>query len=235
MRNVTILFFLTLNAFQIFANVNDIDISKISNDKEQFFDKKDIWIIANQGDKTTFTSRPLGITITVNSTWYVSISDYENNRTSFVIEPSPIANKVGIEIGYTIAIIIRTVNDNDKLEDYMGISKYPNKKKINLSDKYDKMIAYEIIDKTMYQDIGGGHLYMIGIERNEPKYPELLLGAPIPLPKNTDKVNYYRAVESKDRFKGKIFYLIMFDSCEDIYNQSFSIFKSLFDNEIIIE
>ena len=34
MRNITILFFLVLNTVQIFANVNYIDISKISSDKK---------------------------------------------------------------------------------------------------------------------------------------------------------------------------------------------------------
>ena len=205
-------------------------------DKKQSYDKKDIWT-ASQGDKITFISRPLGIKIPIDTIWDLQIYDYQNNQAVFIIEPSTIANKNGREIGYTIAILMKTVNDNDKLEDYVNnfVSKYPNKKKINFSDKYDKMVAYEIIDKTMYQDMGGGHLYMIGIERSEPKYPGLLLEDPIPMPKNTDEVNYYRASESKGRFKGKIFYLIMFDSCEDIYQQSFSIFKSLFDNEIIIE
>jgi len=205
-------------------------------DKKQSYDKKDIWT-ASQGDKAIFTSRPLGIKIPIDTTWDLSIYDYQNNQAVFIIEPTTIANKNGREIGYTIAILMKTVNDNDRLDDYVNnfVSKYSNKKKINLFDKYDKMITYEIKDKTMYQDMGGGHMYMIGIERSEPKYPGLLLESPIALPKNTGEVNYYRAAESKDRFKGKIFYLIMFDSCEDIYKQSFSIFKSLFENQITIE
>jgi hypothetical protein len=208
----------------------------VSVDKNQSYDKKDIWT-ATQGDKTTFTSRPLGIKISIDTTWDLSINDYQNTQAVFIIEPTTIANKAGREIGYTIAILMKTANDNDRLEDYINnfVSKYPNKKKINLSDKYDKMITYEIIDKTMYEDMGGGHLYVVGIERNEPKYSGLLLETAISLPHNTDEINYYRAAESKDRFKGKIFYLIMFDSCEDIYKQSFAIFKSLFDNQIIIE
>ena len=205
-------------------------------DKKQSYDKKDIWT-AIQGDKTTFTSRPLGIKIPIDTTWNLSIYDYQNNQAVFIIEPTTIANKAGKEIGYTIAIMMKTVDDNDKLDDYVNkfVSKDPNRKKIKFSDKYDKIVTYEITDKTMYEDMGGGHLYMVGIERNEPKYPGLLLENPITLPKNTDEINYYRAAESKDRFKGKIFYLIIFDSCEDIYKQSFSVFKSFFDNQIIIE
>ncbi|HSD06245.1 hypothetical protein [Flavobacterium sp.] len=133
---------------------------------------------------------------------------------------------------------MKTANDNDKLSDYINnfVSKYSNKKQISFSDKYDKIIAYEIQEKSMYQNLGGGHLYMIGIERNAPKYPGLLLENPATMPKGIPgQVNYYRATDSQDRFKGKMFYLIMLDSCEDIHEQSLAVFKTLFNSQIIIE
>ncbi len=206
-------------------------------DKNQSYGKKDIWT-ASQGNQIAFTSRPLGIKILVDSTWGVTLNDYQKNQTAFILNPPAIANKKGKEIHYTIAILMKTANDNDKLNDYVSrlISKYPDKKQISFSDKYEKMIAYEIKDKTMYQDIGGGHLYLIGLERNAPKYPGLLLENPVPIPEgNSNEMNYYVASDSKDRFKGRIFYAIILDSCEDIHAQSFAVFKSLFDNQIIIE
>lgn len=206
-------------------------------DKNKSYEKQEIWT-ASDGDKTTFVSRPLGIKILVDSTWNLQIYDYQNNQAAFIMNPPKIANKKGREINYTIALIMKTANDKDKLSDYINVfvSKYTDKKQIAFSDKYDKIIAYEIKDKTMYQDIGGGHLYMIGIERDRPKYAGLLLENPVSLPKgNSNEITYYQASDSKDRFKGKIFYAIMLDSCEDINEQSFSIFKSLFDNQIIIE
>lgn len=208
-----------------------------SVDKNKTYNKEDIWTVT-QGEKSTFISRPLGIKILIDTSWSLSIYDYQKQQTAFIINPPALRNKKGKEIDYTIAILMKTAKDNDKLEDYLNnfISKYPDKEKIQFSDKYDKMIAYEIRDKTMYQDIGGGHLYMIGIERTSPKYPGLLLENPVNLPKgNANQVNYYRASNSKDRFKGKIFYGIMLDSCEDINEQSLAILKTLFDSQIIIE
>lgn len=209
----------------------------IPMDKNETYKKEDVWT-ASQGDKITFTSRPLGIKILVDSTWDLQIYDYQKNQGVFIITPPTIANKKGKEIHYTVAILMKTANDNEKLSDYINkfVSKYSDKKHITFSDKYDKMIAYEIHDKTMYQDIGGGHLYMIGIERNAPNYPGLLLENPATMPKgNAGEVTYYTASDSKDRFKGKIFYAIMLDSCEDINEQSLAIFKTLFNNQIIIE
>ncbi len=207
-------------------------------DKNQSYDKEDIWT-ASQGDKTTFISRPLGIKIIIDATWDLQIYDYQNNQAAFMVNPPTIANKQGKEIHYTVGIIMNAANDNDKLSDYIGnfVSKYSDKKQITFSDKYDRMIAYEIKDKSMYQDNGGGHLYMIGIERNTPKYPGLLFENPATIPPtgNADEATYYTVSDRLDRFKGKIFYAVLLDSCEDIHDQSFSIFKSLFDNQIIIE
>ena len=79
-------------------------------------------------------------------------------------------------------------------------------------------------------------MYMIGIERNEPAYPGLLLEDPMILPNGeAGKLNFYTVSDSKERFKGRIFYAIILDSCEDINLQSFNVFKLFFDNQIIIE
>lgn len=206
-------------------------------DKNNNYKKEDIWT-ATEGNLMTFTCRPLGMKILVDTTWQLSIYDYNNGQSAFIITPQPIKNKKGREINYTIAILMKTANDNDGLDSYLNnfVSKYPNKTKIKLTDKYDNMIAYEIKDKNMYQDIGGGHLYMIGVERTKPKYPGLLLESPVNIPKgNTDELSFYTASDSQDRFDGKIFYAIMLDSCEDIHEKSFTIFKDFLDKLLIIE
>lgn len=216
---------------------DNIRKSIVEVDKDRSYKKEDIWSVST-GEKTTFVCRPLGIKILVDPTWELSIYDYAKRQGVFIINPPALKNKKGKEIDYTVALLMKVADDNETLESYLNkfVSKYPDKKKIPFSDKYDKMIVYEIHDKTMYQDIGGGHLYMIGIERKMPEYPGLLLETPVTLPKGiTHQVKYYTASDSKNRFKGNIFYAIMLDSCEDINEQSFTIFKTLFDKQIIIE
>jgi hypothetical protein len=206
-------------------------------DKDKDYSKGDIWTV-RKGEKITFTSRPLGIKILIDSLWGLSFSDYQKHQSVFSVTPSPISNKKGKQIEYTVAILFKTANDKDELNDYIDnlISKYPNKTKINFSGKYEKMTAYEIKDKKMYKDIGGAHLYMIGIERNAPKYPGLLLEYPVAMPEgNAGEVSYYNASESKNRFTGKIFYAIILDTAEDIHDKSFEVFKAFFDDQIIIE
>jgi hypothetical protein len=206
-------------------------------DKTKSYKKEDIWA-ASKGDKIAFTSRPLGIKILVDSTWSVTVYDFNNRQSAFIINPPTIKSVKGLAIAYTIAILFKSANENENLEDYLRtfVDKYSDKRKIIFSDKYDQMIAYEVVDKSLYKDLGGGHLYVLGIEREAPKYPGLLLENPSTLPDGpAGQVNYYTASDSKDRFKGKIFYAIILDSCEDIHESSSAVFKYLFNNQIIIE
>jgi hypothetical protein len=206
-------------------------------DKFKSFKKKEIWS-ASFEEKSTFISRPLGIKILIDSTWNLKVTDYEKGQTAFLMTPPDLKNKNGKEISYTIAIIMKTASNKESLGDYINdfVSKYATRKKITFSDKYNGMITYEIQDKTMYKTMGGAHLYMIGIERFAPKYPGLLLEKPMNMPVNkTGELSYYEAATSQDRFKGKIFYAILLDCSEDIHEEAITIFKNLFDNQIVIE
>jgi hypothetical protein len=209
----------------------------VAVDKDSSYRKEDIWA-TSMDEKITFTSRALGIKLLVDTSWELNVYDYKNRQGIFLMTPPTIKSKKGTAIHYTIALIIKTADDRDKLDDFinMFVSKYPEKNKISFSARYDKMIAYEIKDKTMYQNMGGGHLYMLGIERNAPEYPGLLLETPVVFPdSNDEQIKYYEASSSKNRFKGKIFYAILLDTCEDIHEQSLRIFKTLFNDQMVIE
>lgn len=206
-------------------------------DKNKTYKSQDIWV-ALEGEQVTFLSRPLGIKITIDSTWDLSIYDYENQHNFFIINPPPLKNKNGKVINYTVGIFMKVSNEDDALEDFLNTFIAPNqtKKKTSFSKKYENIIAFELFDKTSYEDIGGAHLYLVGIERSSPKYPGLLLENPINLPdENSGQIKYYTASNSMDRFNNKIFYVFLLDSCEDIHEQSLAIFKQLFNNQIIIE
>jgi hypothetical protein len=209
----------------------------IDVNRDSSYSKDDIWN-ESAGEKATFISRPLGIKLLVDSTWKIGIYDYANHQIVFNMKPLGIKNKDGMDITYRIALIIKIANDTDNIENYTNhfVSKFSDRTKIVFSQKYANMIAYEIRDKTMYPNVGGMHAYMIGIERDAPKYPGLLLESPATIPtNNSGQMQAYRAQRSMKRFTGKIFYIIMLDSCEDIHEQSYSIFKDFFDNQLIIE
>ncbi len=197
----------------------------------------DIWA-AKMGDTVSFISRPFGIKVRLDSTWQIKASDFKDREGWFLVKPSTIKNKAGRDIGYSILLFMRVPAEGEKLDDFVAklAGRYKDKKSFSFSTKYP-MQSWEIKDKTMYADVGGGHFHIIGMERNRPAYPGLLLEEAIGLPINDEagKMEYYSANASKGRFAGKIYYVFILDTCEDIYDRSFELFKKMFERDTIIE
>lgn len=209
----------------------------IEVDRNKDYDFRDIWTAGGE-EMISFISRPLGLKFVIDSTWQVSFYNYQKNLTYVTMVPPTIANKNGLPITFTIAIIIKTANQGEDLKSFMdqftGI--YNKSKEIEFSQKYEKMISMDFENDTMYAEIGGAHMNLIGIEREYPEFPGMLLEAPTEIPTSEGgKVQYFAAPDSKNRFRGTIFYAIMLDTCEDIYKDSYKLFKELFENQLVIE
>lgn len=210
-------------------------IIPVKNDSS--YNYMDIWS-ASKGDLISFVCRPLGLKLLIDSTWQIDFYDYQNNQAVVTIVPPAIPNKSGREITYTIALIMKVPQNGESLDNFINnfVSKYPDKKNFEFSNKYDGLISQELKDKDMYQDIGGAHMHMIGIKRESPKYPGLLLEQPMSIPQGeTNKMTFYKASDSKDRFDGVIYYAVMLDACEDIYDEAYKLFKKIFEKQIVIE
>jgi hypothetical protein len=206
--------------------------------RDSSYSYNQIWA-ASVSDYITFICRPLGLKIIVDSTWNINLYPYQKYQSIVTIVPPAIKNKSGREITYTIALIIKSERKGDKIDSFINnfISRYPVITKIYFSEKYNDMIAFEIKDKSMYKEIGGAHMNMLGIKREKPLYPGLKLEEPISIPNDgkPGEMTYYTVGNSLDRFTGTLYYAIMLDACEDIYPQALKVFADMFNNQIIIE
>jgi hypothetical protein len=206
-------------------------------DKDLSYSKDDIWtsVIERSG---TFTSRPLGTKILVDSTWKVSVNGYSNHQCGFGIYPTAILSKNQRYFSPGIEIYMEPVNDDVNLNDYINsvTSKYKSVRQISYMNKYSKMVAYEIKDSSAYTDFGGAHYIIVGIERDAPRYPGLLLENMVfSSDGSIGELPYHTLVTQKDRFKGRIFYTIVLNTSEDVFDESYRIFRRMYDDRIIIE
>lgn len=209
----------------------------ISVNSDSTYDFRDLWT-ASQVDMINFTSRPLGMKILVDSTWQPRFFNFDNNMSFVTFVPEAISNKAGRGITYTIMFIIKVPSENETLKGFINqfVSKYPDIKDASPLTKYPSAISLELRNPEMYKDIGGAHMRVIGIERNEPEYPGLLLEKPMKVPSSpSSEPAFYRAGNSYDRFQGRMFYAIMLDACEDIYDQANNIFTRVLEEQTIIE
>lgn len=206
-------------------------------DKDEPMKNTDLWNYSD-GDLIIFTSRPLGVKLLIDSTWNINFHDYNNRIAAVTIAPPPFKNKEGREINFTILLLAKVAEENESFNEYIEALSMNSPDRINseFTDKYEKYISYELIDETLYEDIGGAHMHVVGIERDSPEYPGLVLEMPQTIGfGNVKRISYYSSPDSKNRFEGKIFYALLLDTCEDIYIDSFALYKEFFENRVIIE
>jgi hypothetical protein len=208
-------------------------------DRNKEYEATDIWD-ATEGQPANFTCRPLGLSVAIDSTWGINIPGYQNRSGAFIVFPPKIKSKSGKEISYTVGILMHTANDDEKLEDYVtgfdgGGGEGSKRKKIQFSTRYANIVAYEITNPNDYADMGGGHFYLVGVEREAPDFPGLLLEQPKEIPGKSGEMQFFSPGKSQERFGNRIFYAFMLDTCEDIHTDSLAVFKDFFEKQVVLE
>jgi hypothetical protein len=210
----------------------------MSVDTDSSYKREDLWQLAERGKQMTFISRPLGIRMSIDSSWEIRFPPYEHHQTAVVLKPAGAAGKKGRPIDYSIAILFKVAAPGESLEAY--ISNITNGQGQLTPDplptSYKNAVSYSIRNPKMYPGWGGGHFHVIGIERTAPEYPGLLLEQPSNIPmEDGGKVNYYVQTQQRKRFKGRIFYVLLLDTCEDIHDASFEVFQRLIKQQMVID
>jgi hypothetical protein len=198
-----------------------------------------LWAFAGRHNSMLNFSNPLlGFKLVIDSTWKFRFGDYQNKGTFAMLEPRKETAQNGRLISYSMLIMAKLAADGQSLQQFMnGFTKSKNIKPVSFNvGQINNCIAYEIIDPTIYADMGGSHNYAIAFERTEPEFAGMLLENPMAIPKtNGSNVTYYRAPQRYVRVKDKIYYLILLDTCEDIHDQSLAVFKDFLKNGIVVE
>lgn len=210
-------------------------IVPVNSDSTYHF--RDLWT-ASKADMINFISRPFGMKILIDSTWRPRFFNYDKNMSFVTFIPEPIGNEAGRNITYTIMFVVKVPSEGETLGDFINqfVSKYPDIQEGPPLKNYPSSISMELRNPEMYADIGGAHMRVVGIERSEPQYPGLLLEKPMKIPSSPNsEPAFYRAGNSLDRFKGRIFYAVMLDACEDIYDQANAVFTKVLSEQAVIE
>lgn len=210
---------------------------KRTTHKDSTYAFKELWRANEIGNDIQFDNRSLGLQLIIDKGWRVQMFDYENQHTFVTIEPEAIENEAGTAISYTIMIMFKVPNESDKIEDFVGgiIKEYPVVNTMTAPPKYQDAYATELKDPKMYSDIGGAHMQVIGIERNEPDYPGMKLEAPREIKSSGSEMAFFKTKNFRDRFKGRLFYTIMLDTCEDIYPEAAALFQKFIEKRLVIE
>jgi len=209
-------------------------------DAAKEYQPQELWDYQPNGDKDTYISKALGVRFTVDSIWSCNITKYSKRTAAVIIEPKAELNDKGTPIDYTILLMMHVADGKEDINQYANrfIGKYSERKVTNRFDNFQPAIAYEILDDEMYAHIGGAHINFAAIEKSKPAYAGLALEAARDI-LHADKdvisegFHVYRLESSFNRFDEKIQYILILDTCEDIYQKSIKVLDAFLKNLVI--
>ncbi len=198
---------------------------------EENIPKEEVYMPRKGENYIGFISRLFGLWIPAKGHWIVKSANVEKDQSFFFYK---LKNEEK-NITYTILIIMKA-NNNQTFSEFIenNISRFPKKKKIqSLTSKYD-FVTYEYEDSSLYKEAGGSHGYSMFYKSSEPEIKGLKIEKPSTISSEVkSKASYYPLSDYYTRYDGEIYYEIMLDTCNEIFEESKDELLYLLDNIII--
>ena len=191
-----------------------------------------------------FLNRLFGMRITICKDWKIIPQDNKLGKTNssgvFILPPMEKGKKGNL--GYTIAVISKIPEKGETFQKFIdsSIGSFSSESERSDFEVNDvKYVAYKIKKTDVYPDEGGAKVRLLFVERNEPEFPGMIIEHPIiPIKdKSSDSkgVSYFRMNPQYTRYQGKLFYLIILDTADSIFDKSDKVFMRFLDEQFIIE
>lgn len=223
-----------------YSSEYDYIIEKMSPaNADTAYSVRDLWLTMPEDSASklaTFLSYPLGLRIKVDSTWGFNLYDYKEGQSQVVFRPPGLVSVKGDTITYTIGLFVKKINNEDRLSGFIrSFTKSAQEKEYTGTiPNYSSSMSFKFQDDRVYSNLGGGRFNIIGIRRETPKRPGLIFESPAKL-SDDGKFMVYGNQTTLGRFHNGLFYVFLLDTCKDIYEESFSVFENLIQNQILIE
>jgi len=191
----------------------------------------DAWQAIQEKEGVVFTSQLCGIEFSARADWHMDIKDVAKGTCVVSIGTRSYPSRTG-KSSPSLLILARVSRPNETLEDYV---------RSVLADRYalartvagtycpaDKCMALEIRDPGVYQPNGGGHFLVAAFPEPPPEFPGLLFEKPnAPPAQSSGPATYYRANPQLHRFSGTLYYMVLLDSNDAIFDKTKSDFEYL--------
>lgn len=192
----------------------------------------DVWKATETDTTVQFTSQLCGMEFSAHSEWHMDIRDVAKGDCLSLIETGPYPSKSGKSTP-TLLVLTRASKTQETLENFVeSILKtryalaHPIAAAICPSEK---CLAFEIMDKSIYQAEGGGHFLVVAFAGQPPDFPGLLFEAPDspPTAKAGDTVRYYHPIEKLHRLPGTLYSIVELDANASIFEKASADFAYL--------
>jgi tetratricopeptide (TPR) repeat protein len=182
----------------------------------------DITVWEEAGDDYEVYSRPFGIRFPLRSAWKIKTALSQNSSYTLAAKSENITSVKGNTITYSLLLLCQAKPTKDYEYFKSGFMKSGGTmKKASLEDIDPRWEVFEAWDPSLYKNIGGMHGYIAFLRATEPKLMGFKLERPRSPPKSgVGGVYYYPLKDVLLRYGGEIYYTVLLDTCEEIFQKS---------------
>ncbi|HXP11871.1 MAG TPA: hypothetical protein VN828_25410 [Acidobacteriaceae bacterium] len=183
----------------------------------------DVWTAEKlPNDGMSFISRLCGVSFSVNGNWELQINDVTNGICSATSSPPA---KKGQSVP-TFLLMVKAPTDGQTLEDFAkSFLRGRNAQVSTAADlpcPVEHCLSLDVLLPDMYPKQGGGHIVQVAFERDQPPYDGLVFEKPMgpPMQKGQAGPVAFHADPNFRRIPGKLYYLLVLDSNQQIFANS---------------
>lgn len=223
----------TPGKFEIFQKTS-LEEHLQSPDPNGQYAEDEIWSY-DQKDSTRIISHALGMKFTLDQPWEVKLlGPYNKQFSVLVMVPRGVLFN-GEEILPTLLVNCYLSTDESATKNHLDAIANSTSGRFKQLNKTPGIFpgekVYRLDDPDTNPACGGEVLYAICFEKDAPENP----GIKLENPSFINGSGIYRMQQKYTRFKGKIHYMILLESCQGIFEESYKRMINLLQKQVIIE
>lgn len=204
-------------------------------DKNSKIDSKQLWELSKSDSLIDFASYPLGYRVSIPSNWKVYPTPFQKKVGALSIEMEPVKGIKG-DVVPSMSIFTYVAEKKENIEDFIKKFMKPNVdfEKCELGLGLNES-SYVGSDSKVYSKEGGAKIILVYFERNEPEYKGIKLEKPHESSSPSGEVEYYSLTKDRifSRFNGRLFYLILLDCSESVFDRTLPKFNHTLKSLIV--
>ncbi len=199
----------------------------------------DLWDSIPKGQATTIVSYPFGYKVTVPDSGKIGLSGYNGKAGGMKIPLTHRIGRTGREFVPNIFINTVVADEGETLSAFAQrlMKSLDSKEKADFGLKLNELAYIGKSDRAeVYREEGGGRLALVTFEREAPKMSGFILEEPQNFPggdQAKDGPLFYRYRGRIERFRERLFYMIMLEAPASVFAESLEEFKGLLKTLVV--
>jgi hypothetical protein len=204
--------------------------------QDQPLEPEQIWTGFQDAGAIKYRNRMFGLSLQVPDGWLARTTGYQNNSAAIFIKP-PTKKGLAGSVSSTILCLAHQAQPGEGIADFTSKILDPRysfeEAQSNLD--WDGVKAYQGKADDLYSDEAGANNYLIAFSRKAPEQPGILLEFPVVInkPDSETGISYYQSQAEYNRLPGEIYYLLILDTTESVFQESKEEFDLILRNLIV--